>query len=66
MISELAQMDPTPRMNVNEAFEHIFMKTYFPQVTTERVCLFKIKLDMTAVEDIDHEELVQLIESDVR
>lgn len=66
MISELAQMDPASRMNVNEAFEHTFMKTYFPQVTTERVCPFKVKLDMAAVEDIDHKELVQLIESDVR
>uniref|UniRef100_A0A914Y4Q0 Uncharacterized protein n=1 Tax=Panagrolaimus superbus TaxID=310955 RepID=A0A914Y4Q0_9BILA len=59
-------MDPSDRMNVNESFEHIFIKTYFPKTTTERVCPFKVKLDMAAVEDIDHKQLINLIEADIR
>uniref|UniRef100_A0A914Y1N8 Protein kinase domain-containing protein n=1 Tax=Panagrolaimus superbus TaxID=310955 RepID=A0A914Y1N8_9BILA len=66
MISQLCQMDPSDRMNVNESFEHIFIKTYFPKTTTERVCPFKVKLDMAAVEDIDHKQLINLIEADIR
>jgi|UniRef100_A0AC35FXY4 serine/threonine protein kinase len=66
MISQLCQMDPSIRMNVNESFEHIFIKTYFPKTTTERVCPFKVKLDMFAVESIDHKQLIHLIENDIR
>uniref|UniRef100_A0A7E4UNJ3 Protein kinase domain-containing protein n=1 Tax=Panagrellus redivivus TaxID=6233 RepID=A0A7E4UNJ3_PANRE len=65
-ISKLTTMEAAARMDVDEAFEHAFLKSFFPTKTSEGVCPFKVKMDMAAVEDIDHKELISLIESDVR
>jgi len=66
MISKLVHMEPASRMDVNEALEHKFVRTFFPNISKEKVCPFKVKMDMAAVEDIEHKKLIEMIESDVR
>uniref|UniRef100_A0A914E9S4 Protein kinase domain-containing protein n=1 Tax=Acrobeloides nanus TaxID=290746 RepID=A0A914E9S4_9BILA len=66
LIAQMLNMNPYQRIDIHRTLQHEFIRSYFPIVTTEPVCPFKVKMDMAAVESLSHEQLVELILKDAR
>ncbi|KAI6238335.1 Protein kinase domain-containing protein [Aphelenchoides fujianensis] len=66
LISKLARMDPNARLDVHQAINHVFFRPFIKHIPSEPACPFRVKMDMAAVESLNHAELVAMIEADVR
>ncbi|GMT36677.1 hypothetical protein PFISCL1PPCAC_27974 [Pristionchus fissidentatus] len=66
LLCALCKLDAEERLTVDEAIDHPFIKLYHPNKTSERACPFKVKMDMAAVENLNHSELTEALMADVR
>ncbi|KAI6195692.1 hypothetical protein M3Y94_01017600 [Aphelenchoides besseyi] len=66
LISKLARFDPDHRIDVHEAINHVFFRPFIKHIPSEPACPFRVKMDMAAVESLNHAELIAMIEADVR
>ncbi|CAD5211738.1 unnamed protein product [Bursaphelenchus okinawaensis] len=66
LISRLTQMTPHDRIDVHKAMTHRFFRPFVQNIPNEPTCPFKVKMDMAAVESLNHNELVKMLEKDVR
>ncbi|KAI1704022.1 protein kinase domain-containing protein [Ditylenchus destructor] len=66
LIASLVRLDASERVDVHRAIHHSFLRPYVPVIPVERGCPFKVKMDMSAVEQLNHHQLAQMIANDVR
>ncbi|KAI6185012.1 Protein kinase domain-containing protein [Aphelenchoides bicaudatus] len=66
MIAKLARMDPNARLDIHQAIQHPFFRPFIKHIPAEPACPFRVKMDMAAVENLNHAELVAMIKEDVR
>ncbi|CAI4225530.1 unnamed protein product [Auanema sp. JU1783] len=65
LLSQLCEMDPSHRAKVDDTIHHPFIQQYKPGIKPQRTCPFKVKMDMAAVESMNHQELTQALNQDV-
>uniref|UniRef100_A0A0N4ZCL9 Protein kinase domain-containing protein n=1 Tax=Parastrongyloides trichosuri TaxID=131310 RepID=A0A0N4ZCL9_PARTI len=66
LIQNLLNYDQDERYNVFQAIEHQFLSEFNKNMEAEATCPFKTKMDMAAVESLNHQELLEAILNDVK
>uniref|UniRef100_A0AC35U449 Protein kinase domain-containing protein n=1 Tax=Rhabditophanes sp. KR3021 TaxID=114890 RepID=A0AC35U449_9BILA len=66
LMQKLITFDQDDRYTVFNAIQHPFLKEFNQNLVAEPSCPFKVKMDMAAVESLDHGELLNAIVEDIR
>ncbi|UMM39241.1 hypothetical protein L5515_016383 [Caenorhabditis briggsae] len=65
-VKQLFQYDATKRISIQEALAHSYIRRVIEPQGSQKKCPFRVKKDMMQVEDLSHQELIEIMKQDVR
>ncbi|CAO4383166.1 unnamed protein product [Caenorhabditis nigoni] len=65
-VKQLFQYDATKRISIQEALAHPYIRRVIEPQGSQKKCPFRVKKDMMQVEDLSHQELIEIMKQDVR
>uniref|UniRef100_A0A914WJJ6 Protein kinase domain-containing protein n=1 Tax=Plectus sambesii TaxID=2011161 RepID=A0A914WJJ6_9BILA len=64
LIELMVQLNPWERVNAEMALNHPYLRNV-KRHDDEKICPFKVKMDMAAVDNMSHEELIETLSSEL-
>ncbi|KAF1746797.1 hypothetical protein GCK72_023254 [Caenorhabditis remanei] len=65
-VKQLFQYDATRRISIQEALAHPYIQRVVEPMGSQKKCPFRVKKDMMQVEDLSHQDLIEIMKQDVR
>ncbi|PIC15666.1 hypothetical protein B9Z55_022550 [Caenorhabditis nigoni] len=65
-VKQLFQYDATKRISIQDALAHPFIQRVVEPQGSQKQCPFRVKKDMMQVEDLSHQELIEIMKQDVK